>query len=242
MISTQPRVPWCFAAAMIAVALGFAAFTGHMWEDYLITFRASLNLAMGNGLVFQPGERVHSFTSPLGTLLPALLALVGGDNIEIRSLWGLRVISAFALGIALWLAVRTFQRDGLVTFALAAGGVALVLDPKIVDFSMNGMETGLMLFFVVLTWYGFVSGQNLWPCALGIAGLQWTRPDGCVFSAAIALSWIVLGAHANGLSWRNRFLFLLRVIAIAGTIYLPWFIFAWSYYGSPVPHTIIAKA
>src|SRR5687768_17948830 len=46
----------------------------------------------------------------------------------------------------------------------------------------------------------------------------------------------------SGLSWRNRFLFLLRVIAIAGTIYLPWFIFAWSYYGSPVPHTIIAKA
>jgi hypothetical protein len=31
--------------AVVLVALGFAAFTGHMWEDYLITFRSSLNLA-----------------------------------------------------------------------------------------------------------------------------------------------------------------------------------------------------
>src|SRR5687768_4336169 len=135
MISTQNRVPWCFAAAMIAVALGFAAFTGHMWEDYLITFRSSLNLATGNGLVFQPGERVHSFTSPLGTLLPALFALGGGESVEIRALWGLRVVSACALGGALWMAVRAFQRDVLVTVAVAAASAALVLEPKIVDFA-----------------------------------------------------------------------------------------------------------
>src|SRR5688572_12841198 len=125
MISSQNRVSWWIAAAAVAVSLGFAAFTGHMWEDYLITFRASLNLATGNGLVFQPGERVHSFTSPLGTLLPALFALVGGDNVEIRSLWGLRIVSAFALGCALWMAVRTFQRDGLAPIAIAAAGAAL---------------------------------------------------------------------------------------------------------------------
>jgi hypothetical protein len=242
MISTQNRVPWWIAAAAVVVSLGFAAFTGHMWEDYLITFRASLNLATGNGLVFQPGERVHSFTSPIGTLLPALFALGGGENVEIRALWGLRIVSAFALGSALWMAVRTLQRDGLVTFAIAAAGLALVLDPKIVDFSMNGMESGLMVFFVVLTWNAFVSGAKVWPCALGCAGLQWTRPDGCVFFAAIALGWMLLGARADGFSWRTRTLLLIRVVALGGAIYLPWFIFAWSYYGSPVPHTIIAKA
>jgi hypothetical protein len=39
---------------------------------------------------------------------------------------------------------------------------------------------------------------------------------------------------------------LLKTFAIAGLIttvlYLPWFLWAWHYFGSPVPHTIIAKA
>src|SRR5687767_14454621 len=105
-----PRLPFYFGLAAVAVSLAFAAFTGHAWEDYFITFRASLNLATGNGLVFQPGERVHSFTSPLGTLIPALFAIGGGtdaDHVALRALWGLRILSALALGISVWTALRT---------------------------------------------------------------------------------------------------------------------------------------
>jgi len=54
------------AGAELLVGLVFAAFTQHAWEDYWITFRVSRNLATGHGLVFTPGERLHSFTSPLG--------------------------------------------------------------------------------------------------------------------------------------------------------------------------------
>jgi hypothetical protein len=52
--------------AVFLVALVFAIYTQHVWEDYWITFRCSRNLATGNGLVYTPGERLHSFTSPLG--------------------------------------------------------------------------------------------------------------------------------------------------------------------------------
>src|SRR5688500_19444741 len=98
MISTQNRMRWWIAGAGVVVSLGFAAFTGHMWEDYLITFRASFNLATGNGLVYEPGERVHSFTSPIGTLLPALFELSGGAAGEVRALSALRNVSGLALG------------------------------------------------------------------------------------------------------------------------------------------------
>src|SRR2546426_5066617 len=108
------RIPLLMAGIAALVCVGFAAYTGHIWEDYFITFRSSLNLATGHGLVFQPGERVHTFTSPLGTLLPALFALGGGENVAIRALWGLRLVSACALGGALWLATSTFLRDGLI--------------------------------------------------------------------------------------------------------------------------------
>lgn len=222
--------------------LGFAAFTGHMWEDYFITFRASLNLATGNGLVFQPGERVHTFTSPLGTLLPALFALGGGEDVAIRALWALRVASALTLAAALWLALRRFQRDGLVTTAIVAIGLGWVLDPKIVDFSMNGMETAFMVFFVAFTWHVFASGARLWPCSLACTGLQWTRPDGCVFFAVLALAWMLFSAGGAGFDWRGRITRVLGAIALGVVLYLPWFLFAWWYYGSPIPHTILAKA
>ena len=60
-----------FAVAAALSPLGYALYTDHIWEDFFITFRHSENLARGDGLVYQPGERVHGFTSPLGVLLPA---------------------------------------------------------------------------------------------------------------------------------------------------------------------------
>src|SRR5262249_38098431 len=33
-----------------------------------------------------------------------------------------------------------------------------------------------------------------------------------------------------------------RAGTLAAVAYLPWFLFAWSYYGSPIPHTVTAKA
>jgi hypothetical protein len=223
----------------IMICLGFAVITGHVWEDFFITFRSSLHLATGQGLVFQPGERVHSFTSPLGTLLPALFALGGGEGVEWRALWGLRLVSAAALAIALVFALRVFAAHGFTLAALA--GVALwVLDPKIVDFSMNGMECGLLIFFVVQTWRALVGGARLWPLALGLAGLQWTRPDGFVFGSVLLLSWLVL-AESPRPALSARLLALLRAGLLSIACYLPWLLWAWLYYGSPIPHTIQAK-
>ena len=61
-----------FAGVAFAVPLLYALYTGHIWEDFLITFRFSQNLCEGHGLVYRPGERVYGSTSPLGTLHDAL--------------------------------------------------------------------------------------------------------------------------------------------------------------------------
>ncbi len=212
-----------------------------MWEDYFITFRASLNLAMGHGLVFQPGERVHSFTSPLGTLLPALFALGGGDDVAVHALWGFRLVSAAALGGAIWLATRALLQDGLAPLAVGIACGAWALDPKTLDFSINGMESALLIFFAILTWRGFIDGARLRWCALGFAGLQWTRPDGCVFFGAIAAAWLLSGIREGQAVWRSRLWFVIRAIALGTAAYLPWVLWAWGYYGSPVPHTVMAK-
>lgn len=240
MTSAARRLPLLLGVLAGLTCLGFAAFTRHAWEDYYITFRASLNLATGHGLVFQPGERVHTFTSPLGTLLPALFALGGGEDVATRALWLFRLVSAAALGAAIFLAARLMVRGALAPLAIGTAGAAWACDAKTIDFSINGMESALLIFFIVLTWRALTEGARLLPCALACAGLQWTRPDGCVFFAVLALAWWWLGATEVA-GWRQRGEKLVRAGALGLVLYLPWLVFAWWYYGSPIPHTIQAK-
>lgn len=232
-----------FLGVMI-FALAFAVATQHAWEDWWITFRASRNLATGHGLVFTPGERLHTFTSPLGTLLPALLSWVTGNKSDELVLWLFRVISAGALaGGVIWLyrALKALQLQP-VSCLLA---VALVgLDAKTVDFSINGMETGLQILFLGLTIHGLlVGGARQWlRLGMGWAGLMWTRPDGCVYIAILgACAFLFLSGQARAqtrVSWIKLFVVAGLVCTV---VYLPWFIWAWSYYGSPIPHTVVAK-
>src|SRR5690606_2053933 len=112
MTSTKYSTGMVFAfASAIVLALSFALYTQHAWEDYYITFRASKNLATGHGLVFNPGDRLHTFTSPLGVLLPALSYLLTGNSSDDAALWIFRVFSAIALGGAVVLLLSLARRQ-----------------------------------------------------------------------------------------------------------------------------------
>src|SRR4051812_31053218 len=91
------RAKWLVVTLAFVLPLGFAAFTNHAWEDYFITLRSSRNLVEGNGLVFNPGEHVHTFTSPLGVLVPALCTWIAGVDHETAALWLFRLINATLL-------------------------------------------------------------------------------------------------------------------------------------------------
>ena len=234
---------WSLILLAFLVPVAFACFTNHIWEDYFITLRSSRNLVAGNGLVFNPGEHVQTFTSPLGVLGPALCTWIAGIHNETVSLWLFRLASAGALSAA---AALVWRRCGdlalgwvgrLVLFGL------LLADPKLTDFSINGMETAFVVFFTLLLWSELesLSGPRIRVLALAFAGLMWTRPDGFVLAGALVLAHLWLRSTAAGtprMGWRT----LGRSALLGGLLYAPWFFWAWWYYGSPVPHTIIAKA
>jgi hypothetical protein len=232
-------------AFVCLVAAIFALYTDHVWEDYYITYRASKNLATGEGLVHNPGQRVHSFTSPLGVLLPSAASLATLNRSDVAALWIFRALAIGALAAAAVLLYRCTQRLGL---SLAAAGflvVCLATDTKTVDFTINGMETPfLILFFAYAFWAMLSAGPRRWV-HLGLAwgGLMWSRPDACIPIALLTITvWGFNDAALTGLSRREWLPELARAAGVATAVYLPWFLFAWSYYGSPVPHTVTAKS
>ncbi len=231
---------FCLLAA--AVCLGFVLVTGNIWEDFFITFRHSENLCRGDGLVYEVGQRVHGFTSPLGVLLPALCHWLTGMRSHLHALWAFRLLFAipgFVIGglLLVRLVRRTTPEHPL---APLIAGTLYLLEAKSVVFATNGMETGLML--AAFVWALALSVDGLarrWPMlGLAWAAMMWVRPDACVYIAVLGLTAI---AYAVPGTRRAALAALLKAAAVTTILYLPWFAWAWWYYGSPVPHTIAAK-
>jgi hypothetical protein len=232
-------------AVAAAICLTFALYTNHVWEDYYITFRSSKNLATGHGLVFNAGERLHTFTSPIGVLLPALTSVVTLNRSDAAALWLFRALSigAFALAATLLFSMveRAFGRRWLAMIAVAW----IATDAKSIDFTINGMETGFLL--LGLAWllhlqFTVVKRRWLW-LGLAWAALMWTRPDSFIYIGLISVSGWVFGQEGRGGVTRTEWMKTCAFAALVCTAaYLPWFAWSWWYYGTPVPHTVVAKA
>ncbi len=237
------RSKWVVVALAVLVPLLFAAYTGHIWEDYFITLRSSRNLVEGHGLVFTPGERLHTFTSPLGVLLPALCTAVAGVENEQLAMWLFRVISVSFLAASVVMVWRRFDAMGVGALGRFTFFGLLLADAKLADFAINGMETAILIFFLLLLWTELEApdAPRVSRIALACAGLMWTRPDGFIPGAALILPHLVFRRRADGsarVPWRG----LLQGIGVGAVIYVPWLLWAWWYYGTPVPHTITAKS
>ena len=230
---------------VVVVALGFALYTNHTWEDYYITYRSSKNLATGHGLVFNHGDRLHTFTSPLGVLLPAIAYLFTFNHSDTAALWIFRLMSCTALGSAALLLLKVARIKNYAPLAAILMIFWVGLDSKIIDFSINGMETAFLILFLSYTlWAHLVPTSRPWLHLGGAwAGLMWTRPDSFVYIGLIAAGfWLFNDPTRSGTSRRNLLGLYIRAGLVTTAIYLPWLLFAWGYYGTPIPHTITAKS
>src|SRR4029079_2144045 len=92
----------------------------------------------------------------------------------------------------------------------------------------SGMETSLVLLAMTMALTAALSSAFWLGAAIGLLGLL--RADALLFGA------VLLGFRAV---WTRRVPW--REALVAATCLAPWYLFAWAYYGSPLPNSIPAK-
>ncbi len=216
-------LPLAYLAAVSAVL--FLAFSHWGYDDPFITYRYAQNIKNGLGFVYNPGERVLSTTTPLFTLLLAALSFVWDDLPRLANLIG--AISLALGGLFLWDLARTWEKP-------LAGWVALLLYPSFPLLATTlGSETPLYLAFCLGCFAFYARRRYAWSAAFGALAIL-ARPDGILVPAVLAVHYLVSEfVTRRTIPWRAVLVFL----ALA----LPWFVFAWIYFGSPVPATLAVK-
>ena len=212
-------------------------------DDAYISFRYARNLVDGNGLVFNPGERVEGYTNFLWTVLAAVPIASGAED-PIQFMHGAGRFFWFG-SYALLLAFGSY---------LAYRGVytaPLVAAPLIAHWSYNqwflsGMETGMVSFLFLLTLVVFALQDFKRPLLAALFGCSCVlsllaRPDSAVFLTGLAVAGLVCQRSLcfDREFWRRWVpAFLVPVVVI----FVPYTVWRLMYYGDLLPNTYYAKA
>ncbi len=218
---------WPAVYLVLVVALLMAGFAGWGYDDPYITYRYAQNFRNGLGLVYNPGLRVLSTTTPLFAFLLAGLAFLSPDLPHLANLVG--AASLAAGGLLLWGLGRRWGAPLL-------GWTGLLIFPFFPLLVLTlGSETPLYIALCLGALAGIAYGR--FELAAGLAALATlTRADGGLLLPVLALALVFQFRREPGL-WRTA----VRAALIFLTLTLPWFIGAALYYGSPVPVTLFVK-
>jgi hypothetical protein len=207
---------WLAVAALFCFRL-----QGRSLDDFFITYRYAQNLAQGNGLVFNPGERVFGTTAP-GL---ALLLAAGHLLTRIPIHWLGTLSTGLALtGIALLLLAEAAAQGRRLEAWI--GGTLLLTNTFL--WACHGAEGPVVVCLLLLAarW-----GEERPLLAGGVAGFAaWCRPD-----AGLAVGLLGL------LLWRERRR-LPRKFGIAAAVVLAaGALLALVYFGGVLPNSWRAK-
>jgi arabinofuranosyltransferase len=210
----------------------------HTSDDAYITYRYATRLANGEGLTFNPGERVEGFSNPLWVLLiTGFIKMLPLEAPIIGHLLGL----SFSIGtvVVIW---RLFIND---TDSLSDGIISLIIcmaiifsNPGFHVYATAGLEGPLVMFLVTfgifLTLQNRKSALILAAVMFGFLGIS--RPEGLLY----AILWYIFAIrldHTKHFSIKFE-LWLLSVIFSPSILYECFRII---YYDSLLPNTGLAK-
>ncbi len=228
----------------VAVAL-FAGHTSLYWQwaedDAFITFRYAENLVAGQGLVFNPGQKVEGYSNFAWVLTSA-----GATALGLDPLLAARVLAMLAGALCLpvaWLLARRMMDPASPACALFAP-LAVAVAPVLTRHATSGLETDLFALLLLLGVYlsgRRAAGGGRVALLVVLLLLAVTRPEGPVLAVVILLLRFfpslsrgdLAGAAGRRRSWQD-----LAVFLVVFGAYYAW---RWSYFGEPVTNTYHMK-
>lgn len=147
----------------------------------------------------------------------------------------LKFLSALCGGIAVWLGTRICLNLGLPPAPALTIAAFLAFEHHQIMWGMAGMETQVTTVAYLYSIYCLQQGTQ-WQKGLSLGFAMLARPDAAIW-VAIACAVELWRAWKSG-AWRR----LVPVLCGLTLLYVPWLIFTYLYYGSPVPNTILAKS
>ncbi|MFD2471366.1 hypothetical protein [Amycolatopsis silviterrae] len=219
---------WAATGAVLVLYTVLAWQRRWMSDDGLLVLRTVRQILAGNGPVFNVGERVEASTSPLWTWLLAGVGTIPGPPLE----W-----IAVIVGLLCAVGGLFFGLDGarrLYAGPVAPAGALIVCAlPPFRDFATSGLETGLVLLWIGLSWWLLVRGKAPVATAVVLGLGPLVRPDLALFS--------VVGFVALVLLRRPRWRAGLGWFGAGIAIPVAYQVFRMGYYGLLTPNTALAK-
>ena len=197
-------------------------------DDSYIFLRYARNIAEGHGAVFNVGERVEGFSSPLWTFMLGVAGVAVPDFEMLAYILGL-----YCGGGAIALLLHGLYKTGrLGGWDLAVLGLGLAGSPALFFWSASGMETALFLLLVTASLMSVLEDRRTAALSIRTGVLlllaALTRPEG-----------VLLAAYAGAVFiCQRRSIRVLFGYAAALTVML---MLRYLYYGAWVPNTYHAK-
>jgi hypothetical protein len=213
----DPRQPWLVPALVTLISrLTLGHFVPFASEDAYITFRYARHLANGHGLVYNPGQRVFGFSSPLWTFWSALGFWLTHDPVRWARLTNL------AADLIILLVMGTLLSRQVSRAAAWCFTAFYATWPYFTAVSVSGMECTSMLALIAVA--AMAASRGSLGTGPALAAVALIRPEG--IACAAVLSMIA--------RWRDRLVAAGVLAAVATGFTL--------YFGSPVPQSLTAKS
>jgi arabinofuranosyltransferase len=217
-----------------AGGLLFVLLTHYHWQqiadDVFIVLRVADNVVAGWGPVWNRGERVEAYSSPLWL---GILVLVRRAGLPLPAAAG--VVGIFCSALCLFGAWRLALVAGANRFVAAAAGGGTALVYPLYFWAPAGLETALVAALVTWAAAGMLgsldSSRWQWCIPAGLLGVA--RPEGPLVALAL-VGLVALVRGRSVLRWSS--------VAVALTPAVAWLLFRRSYYGVWLPNPYYAKA
>jgi len=228
-------------------------------DDGFINFRVVSNLLAGHGPVFNVGERVEAFTSPLWIALLTVLGGVGFGLERAATHAGQLLAVVGVLLAQLGAATALSRQPGRLTslrrrWLVPLGMVCFVVIPPAWDFGTAGLETGLCLAWLGLSFWlvaacvalGKAGSEDSATARVGrleygtaaVLGLgPLVRPELALFTIGLAVPLVMAFRRRVGGSWQG----LVGLAGAMAALPLAYQVFRMGYYAALVPNTALAK-